>query len=228
MFVFPANIVQGAVEYNLIEKLLIDHFRNSFKLESISIITDMTLRVATESTKIITTYFVARINFLWDEYIIFGAEPVWTPKNCVDGLGCGEIKVIVVDERLQEKDRARLGERLRNSFTVESRKQNQNSMELYRSLFSKEDGCDFVLLSTTMLPTSGSTYTALEESMEIIFSFKVKSLLLWISNGRLIWTYNRKQLSTLCKTLQNVSNLTYTANTTTTSRQQYSLFNSSK
>ncbi|KAI9273477.1 hypothetical protein EDC94DRAFT_580436 [Helicostylum pulchrum] len=100
-------------------------------------------------------------------------------------LGCGEIKVNGVGERLQEEDRARLGERLkrqlhhrikeaksRREFYVFSVFITDNIMELYRSSFSKENGYDLVLLSKIMLPTLGSTYTSIKESLEILFSFK--------------------------------------------------------
>lgn len=95
-----------------------------------------------------------------------------------------------VGKRLQE-DRARLGERLKKQLhyrikEAKSRREfyvfgvfiTDNIMELYRSSFSKENGYDLVLLSKIMLPTLGSTYTSVEESLEILFSFKVKSLLL--------------------------------------------------
>ncbi|CAO3699972.1 unnamed protein product [Rhizopus stolonifer] len=101
-------------------------------------------------------------------------------------LGCGEIKVNDISERLQEEDRARLGERLKKQlhYRIKEAKSirefyvfgvfiTDNIMELYRSSFSKENGYDLVLLSKIMLPTLGSTYTSIEESMEILFSFKV-------------------------------------------------------
>ncbi len=95
-----------------------------------------------------------------------------------------------VGEKLQE-DRARLGERLKKQFhyrikEAKSRREfyvfgvfiTDNIMELYRNSFSKENRYDLVLLIKIMLPTLGSTYTSMEESLEILFSFKVKSLLL--------------------------------------------------
>ncbi|KAI8059806.1 hypothetical protein BDF21DRAFT_142250 [Thamnidium elegans] len=100
-------------------------------------------------------------------------------------LGCGEIKVNGVGERLQEEGRARLGERLKKQLhrrikEAKSRRElyvfgvfiTDNIMELYRSSFSKENGYDLVLLSKIMLPTLGSTYTSIEESLEVLFSFK--------------------------------------------------------
>ncbi|KAL4212969.1 hypothetical protein AB4K20DRAFT_1965905 [Rhizopus microsporus] len=100
-------------------------------------------------------------------------------------LGYGEIKVNGVGERLQEEDRARLGERLKKQLhhRIKEAKSSRefyvfgvfitdNIMELYRSSFSKENGYNLVLLSKIMLPTLGSTYTSIEESLEILFSFK--------------------------------------------------------
>ncbi|KAI7863754.1 hypothetical protein BDF14DRAFT_1733375 [Spinellus fusiger] len=100
-------------------------------------------------------------------------------------LGCGEIKVSSADERLQEEDRARLGETLKRQLhhrIKQARSQREffvfgmfvtsNSMELYRSSFSMENGYSLFLQSKIMLLTLQSTYTSLEESLEILFSFK--------------------------------------------------------
>ncbi|KAI9251052.1 hypothetical protein BY458DRAFT_524159 [Sporodiniella umbellata] len=100
-------------------------------------------------------------------------------------LGCGEVKIDGVGERLQEEDRARLGERLKKQlhYRIKEAKSIRefyvfgvfvvgNTMELYRSSFSKKNGYDFVLLRKIALPTLKSTYTSIEDSLEILFSFK--------------------------------------------------------
>ncbi|KAG2212590.1 hypothetical protein INT47_000566, partial [Mucor saturninus] len=100
-------------------------------------------------------------------------------------VGCGEIKVNEASKKLQEEDRDRLGERLKRQLHSRIRQAKSTreffvfgvfisgpKMELYRSSFSKENGCDFVLLSNITLPTADTTYTSLEESLEVLFSFK--------------------------------------------------------
>ncbi|KAG0754843.1 hypothetical protein G6F29_012264 [Rhizopus arrhizus] len=100
-------------------------------------------------------------------------------------VGCGEIKVNEASKKLQEEDRARLGERLKrqlHSRILQAKSTREffvfgvfisgPKMELYRSSFSKENGYDFVLLSNITLPTTDTTYTSLEESLEVLFSFK--------------------------------------------------------
>ncbi|GAA5810427.1 hypothetical protein MFLAVUS_003848 [Mucor flavus] len=100
-------------------------------------------------------------------------------------VGCGEIKVNEASKKLQEEDRARLGERLKRQLHSRIRQAKSTreffvfgvfisgpKMELYRSSFSKENGYDFVLLSNITLPTTDTTYTSLEESLEVLFSFK--------------------------------------------------------
>ncbi|KAG1050837.1 hypothetical protein G6F43_006915 [Rhizopus delemar] len=111
-------------------------------------------------------------------------------------LSCGEVKVVGVGERLQDEDRARLGERWKKQLHHRIKKTKSerefytfgvfiigNAMELYRSSFSKETGCDLVLLSEITLPTLKQSCTSLEESLEILFSFKVISAL--DTNGHL-------------------------------------------
>ncbi|KAL9543715.1 hypothetical protein PS6_009135 [Mucor atramentarius] len=99
-------------------------------------------------------------------------------------VGCGEINVNEASKKLQE-DRARLGERLKRQLHSRIRQAKSTreffvfgvfisgpKMELYRSSFSKENGYDFVLLSNITLPTTDATYASLEESLEVLFSFK--------------------------------------------------------
>lgn len=50
-------------------------------------------------------------------------------------------------------------------------------IELYCNPFSKEKGYSFVLLKKITLPTLMTSYTSLEESLEILFSFKVNPAL---------------------------------------------------
>ncbi|KAI7892322.1 uncharacterized protein EV154DRAFT_393403, partial [Mucor mucedo] len=96
-------------------------------------------------------------------------------------LGCGEIKVDGADDKLKDEDRTRIGERLKKQLhcRIKEAKSERifhvfgmfiadNIVELYHSSFSKEDGYDFVLSSKLILPTLNSTYTAIEESIEIL------------------------------------------------------------
>lgn len=100
-------------------------------------------------------------------------------------VGCGEIKMNEASKKLQEEDRALLGERLKRQLHSRIRQAKSTreffvfdvfisglKMELYRSSFSKENGYDFVLLSNITLPTTDTTYTSLEESLEVLFNFK--------------------------------------------------------
>jgi hypothetical protein len=104
-------------------------------------------------------------------------------------VGCGEIKGNEASKKLQEEDGARLGERLKRQLYSRIRRAKSTreffvfggfisgpNMKLYRSSFSFENGYDFVLLSNITLPTTDTTYTSLEESLEVLFSFKVTLL----------------------------------------------------
>ena len=81
-------------------------------------------------------------------------------------LGCGEVKLNCANERLEEEDRARLGESLKQQlhYRIKQAKSTRefrvfgvfvvdNIIELYCSSFSKENGYDFILLSKITLPT---------------------------------------------------------------------------
>ncbi|KAI8997734.1 hypothetical protein BDB01DRAFT_864610 [Pilobolus umbonatus] len=77
-------------------------------------------------------------------------------------LGCGEIKVNGVGERLQEEDRARLGERLKNQLHHQ-----------IKAAKSREEFYVFgVFITDNIMELYRSTYTSIEESLEILFSFK--------------------------------------------------------
>jgi hypothetical protein len=101
-------------------------------------------------------------------------------------LGCGEVKFNCADERLNEEDRTRLGESLKKQlhYRIKQAKSTKelyvfgifvvdDIIELYCSSFSKEKGYSFVLLKEIVLPTLMTSYTSLEESLEILFSLKV-------------------------------------------------------
>lgn len=102
-------------------------------------------------------------------------------------LGCGEVKLNCADDRLEEEDRARLGESLKQQlqYRIKQAKSTRefrvfgvfvvdNIIELYCSSFSKENGYSFILLNKLTLPTLMTTYKSLEVPLEILFSFKVK------------------------------------------------------
>lgn len=105
----------------------------------------------------------------------------------VNEIGCGKIKFNSVDKRLLEEDRARLGETLKRQLhrrikNAKSEKEFQTfgafiegpHVELYKSTFSRQEGYEFILLCKIAFPTEKSTYTFMEESLEILYSFKVK------------------------------------------------------
>ncbi|KAI8891228.1 hypothetical protein K501DRAFT_166721, partial [Backusella circina FSU 941] len=86
---------------------------------------------------------------------------------------------------LNKEDRARLGESLKKQmhYRIKQAKSTKefyvfgifvvdDIIELYCSSFSKEKGYSFVLLKKIVLPTLMTSYTSLEESLEILFSFK--------------------------------------------------------
>ncbi|KAG2192752.1 hypothetical protein INT47_008403 [Mucor saturninus] len=112
-------------------------------------------------------------------------KKLWVASSQSRELGCGEIKVDGADDKLKDEVRARIGERLKKRLHCrikEAKSEREfhvfgmfiadNIVELYHSSFSKEYGYDFVLLSKSILPTLNSTYTAIEESIEILSSFK--------------------------------------------------------
>lgn len=88
-------------------------------------------------------------------------------------------------EELQEEDRARLGERLKKQLhhrIIKAKSEaefvtfgifiSDSNVEVYRCSFTTENGYVLVLLSQLTLPTLGSTYNALEESLELLFILK--------------------------------------------------------
>lgn len=100
-------------------------------------------------------------------------------------IGCGEVK-LQCDEKLKEEDRARLGETMKRQLhkRIYSAKGTKEFMtfeifivnlklELYCCRFSEEKKYEFVLLKTITLPTVNNTYAYVEESLEVLFNFKV-------------------------------------------------------
>lgn len=101
-------------------------------------------------------------------------------------LGCGEIKVNNASTRLEEEDRARLGERMKRQLhhRIKQAKSTRefhlfgilisdNAMELYRSTFTVDKGYEMFKLKKITLPTLEPTYTSTAESLELLFTFKV-------------------------------------------------------
>jgi hypothetical protein len=100
-------------------------------------------------------------------------------------LGCGEVKVGGASEKLLEEDRTHLGEMLKKQlhdrifhakklyeFVTFGILAHNITLELYSCEFTDEKEYLFTLLKTITLPTLKTSYTAMEESLEIMMSFK--------------------------------------------------------
>lgn len=94
-------------------------------------------------------------------------------------LGCGEIKLNCPNERLNEEDRAHLGESLKKQlhYRIKQAKSTKefyvfrifvvdNTIELYCSTFSKEKGYSFILLKKITLPTLITSYTTVHNILK--------------------------------------------------------------
>ncbi|CEP09504.1 hypothetical protein [Parasitella parasitica] len=100
-------------------------------------------------------------------------------------LGCGEVKVGNVCAKLLDEDRARLGEMLKKQLhdrIFHAKTQNEfktfgffiynSTIEIYTCEFTNNKEYVFVLLRLITLPTLKTSYTAMEEALEIMMSFK--------------------------------------------------------
>jgi hypothetical protein len=102
-------------------------------------------------------------------------------------LGCGEVKVGNVCPKLLEEDRARLGESMKKQlhnriFRAKNESEfktfglfiHNTTIEMYTCKFTNNKEFVFVLLKSITLPTLKTSYTTMEETSEIMMSFKVR------------------------------------------------------
>jgi hypothetical protein len=102
-------------------------------------------------------------------------------------VGCGEIKCQGTSEKLQENDRARIAETLKRQLHQRIMKARDIKefktfgifiqgfkMELYTLTFDANEGYQLYQLDTLDLPSSKETYNSLDETLELIASFKVR------------------------------------------------------
>lgn len=106
--------------------------------------------------------------------------------NTYQELGCGEVKVGNVNDKMLEEDRDRLGEMLKKQLhdrIFHAKTKNEfksfgffiynSTIEIYTCEFTINKEYAFVLLRSIILSTLKTTYTAMEETLETLMSFKV-------------------------------------------------------